>query len=495
MNDTPLIEDIRFLGRVLGDVIREQEGEAAFGLVENVRRLSVAYRRRGDARAGRALDRLLSGLTRDQAISVIRAFTYFSHLANLAEDCHQLRRLRQSESRGAAPEGGLERMLARLSRRGLDARAVTALLEHSQISPVLTAHPSEVQRKSVLDAEREIFALLLARDTLPARQERMRTENEAQIRARVIQLLQTKLLRSTRPTVADEVENGLSYYPGTFFLAVPRLYRDLDETLRARVPPFLRMGSWIGGDRDGNPHVTAATFQRALLRQSETALGHYLEEVHRLGAELSMSEQLAGVTPSLAALAQRSGDTSERRRDEPYRRALVGVYARLAATLRGLTGREALRHEVAAAPPYARPAELIEDLVTVRESLRAHRGLALAALRLCPLIRSVEVFGFHLATIDLRQSSDRHEAVLSELLSAARLAPDYASLPEGSKRALLLQLLDDARPLRVRGAAYSERARGELAALEAAGEARSRFGPEAVRQYVVSHTESVSDLL
>ncbi|MGC4122824.1 MAG: phosphoenolpyruvate carboxylase [Myxococcales bacterium] len=194
-------------------------------------------------------------------------------------------------------------------------------------------------------------------------------------------------------------------------------------------------------------------------------------------------------------MAERSGDTSERRRDEPYRRALVGVYARLSATLRELTGKRALRHEVASAPPYQRPQELLEDLGTVRDSLAAHHGEALSPLRLAPLIRAVEVFGFHLATIDLRQSSDRHEAVLGELLRIARLAPDYSALAEGEKRTLLLGLLDDARPLRVRGARYSEATVTELAALEAAATARARFGPEAVRQYVVSHTESVSDLL
>ncbi|MGC4122823.1 MAG: phosphoenolpyruvate carboxylase [Myxococcales bacterium] len=188
MNDLPLIEDIRFLGRILGDVIREQEGEAAFALVERVRRLSVAYRRRGDTRAGRALDQRLRGLSLDGAISVIRAFSYFSHLANLAEDVHQLRRLRHLERLGTAPEGSLTQALTRLEKRGLGASAVHKLLADAHLSPVLTAHPSEVQRKSVLDAERDVFELLLAREALPARPERLHAENEAQIRARVVQL-------------------------------------------------------------------------------------------------------------------------------------------------------------------------------------------------------------------------------------------------------------------------------------------------------------------
>jgi phosphoenolpyruvate carboxylase len=201
------------------------------------------------------------------------------------------------------------------------------------------------------------------------------------------------------------------------------------------------------------------------------------------------------VSAALDALAKRSTDTGEHRVDEPYRRALIGVYARLAATLRGLTGAQALRHELLAAAPYAAADELLADLATVRDSLHGHHGAALAWPRLEPLIRAVEVFGFHLATVDLRQSSDRHEATLAELLAVARLVPDYRALTEQEKVALLLRLLDDARPLQVRDARYGDATLSELAVFDAAREARKRYGPAAIRHYIISHTETVSDLL
>jgi phosphoenolpyruvate carboxylase len=217
--------------------------------------------------------------------------------------------------------------------------------------------------------------------------------------------------------------------------------------------------------------------------------------VHALGAELSISQTLAGVTPQMLVLAQASPDKNPHRADEPYRRALIGVYARLAATLHALTGTEALRHAVAPGNPYASADELLAELRIVEDSLRQHHASSLIAPRLEPLMRAVQVFGFHLATIDLRQSSDQHEAVVAELLRVARIEPDYVALAEDARRERLLALLNDARPLRVIGHGYSEHARGELAVFEAAREALAAFGRHAIRHYIISHTEDVSDLL
>jgi phosphoenolpyruvate carboxylase len=255
------------------------------------------------------------------------------------------------------------------------------------------------------------------------------------------------------------------------------------------------MGQWIGGDRDGNPNVSAQTLEYALRRQSEVVLRHYLTELHYLGSELSVSALLAQCSPQMQALAERSPDRNAHRTDEPYRRALIGMYARLAATLQTLTGTEAMPHAVAPQDPYALPEELADDLRTIEQSLYEHHGSALTTQRLRPLIRAVEVFGFHLATVDLRQSSDKHEAVVAELLRAARIAPDYSALDEAAKRILLTGLLNDARALRVRGTAYSEHTQNELAIFEMARQMRQRFGHEAIRHYIISHTESVSDLL
>ena len=490
----PLVEDIRLLGRILGDVIREQEGGQAFELVERVRQLSVAYRLKADASAGRVLDRLLKNLSLDQTVSVIRAFSYFSHLANIAEDRHHVRRRRVHEQAGRVQEGSLAMSFERLQRAGHGAAEIAAMLQRAHVSPVLTAHPTEVQRKSILDAERAVAELVGARDGLGG--ERELAENEALIRARVTQLWQTRMLRTARLSVSDEIENALSFYTSASLRQIPRLYAQIERALPGQaVAPFLRMGQWIGGDRDGNPNVSAATLREALARQSELVLRHYLAEVHELGAELSMSTLLVPVTPAMQALVERSPDRSPHRADEPYRQALIGIYARLAATLRALTGTEALRHAVAAQDPYASADELAADLGVIEASLRTHHAGALVAPRLAPLQRAVQVFGLHLATLDLRQSSDKHEAVVAELLRVARLEPDYSALDEPAKRECLLSLLNDARALRVRGATYSDFARDELAIFETAQDAVMRLGRSAIRHAIISHTEEVSDLL
>jgi phosphoenolpyruvate carboxylase len=499
--DQPLIDDIRFLGRLLGDVIREQEGQAAFDLIEQVRRLSVAFRRHADAAADQSLKKLLKSLSADQTVSVIRAFTYFSHLANLAEDRHHIRRRAVHERAGDVQEGSLEMSLRRLREAGFRSRDIEQALARFHVSPVLTAHPTEVQRKSILDAERAIARLLAERDAPTGLSARERADNEGQIRARVVQLWQTRLLRFTKLTVADEIENALSYYQATFLEQIPRLYRDLQDSLQEAggagntVPPFLRMGQWIGGDRDGNPFVTADTLRLALCSQADLVLRHHLTQVHLLGAELSMSAMLADFSPDMMALAQRSPDTNAHRQDEPYRRALTGMYARLAATLRELTGGEAARHAVAPQDPYLRSEDFLADLRTIEASLLAHHGGALARARLQPLIRAVEVFGFHLATVDLRQSSDKHEEAVAELLAVARIEANYSALDEAGKQSVLLRQLRDARPLRVPDADYSEHTRSELAIFNTALEGRRRFGAQAIRHAIISHTETVSDLL
>ena len=505
--ERPLTEDIRLLGRLLGDVIREQAGASEFELIERIRQLSVAFRRDADTRADTELKKLLKGLSGDQAVSVIRAFTYFSHLANLAEDRHHIRRRTVHERAGDSQEGSIEVAVAKCRWSGISSATIVAALSEAYVSPVLTAHPTEVQRKSILDAERGIATLLLARDDIRSRmgssvghKDRLAplelASNEAQLRSRVMQLWQTRLLRFTKLTVADEIENSLSYYESTFLREIPKLYADLESKLGAMpVASFLRMGQWIGGDRDGNPFVTAQTLEYALRRQAEVALRHYLTEVHFLGAELSMSALLIETTAAMQALAQHSPDTNAHRQDEPYRRALTGMYARLAATLQNLTGGSAARHAVAPQNAYPDAQSFAKDLRVIEASLAANHGAALAKQRLQPLIRAVDVFGFHLATVDLRQSSDKHEEVISELLRTARMTPDYAALPEMDKQALLIRVLNDARPLRVMGASYSPLAISEISIFEAAKLALSQYGKQSIRHYIISHTETVSDLL
>ena len=491
--DAPLQRDIRLLGQILGDTVREHDGDDAFEIVEAVRRLSVAYQRNSDETAGRNLDSLLTRLSPRETLTVIRSFSYFSHLANIAEDRHHVRRRLAHELDGNPQLGSLERSFRQFAEARIGSETIERALRRSYVSPVLTAHPTEVQRKSTLDAEHAIAELLAARDHLTTPREL--AQNESALRARIAQLWQTRILRTEKLTVRDEIENALSYYTTTFLSEVPRLYAELEEHLGRAVPAFFRLGNWIGGDRDGNPNVDASTLDAAVKRHAEVALRHYLTQVHHLGAELSISLTVTSVTPQLAELADRSGDSSPHRADEPYRRTLTGIYSRLAATLKVLTDAEALRHAMAPGERYAGAAELLADLVTIRDSLLAHHGASLTRLRLSPLIRAVQVFGFHLATTDLRQNSDRHEAVVAELLAAARISAGYADLSEDEKRSILLAVLQEPRSLRVRGVTYSKGTARELAVFETAARLRREFGSETIQHYIISHTENVSDLL
>ncbi len=505
--DAPLRDDIRLLGRLLGDVLREQEGEATFQLIETIRQTAIRVRRDNDAAAGAELDRLLKKLTRDATISVTRAFSYFSHLANIAEDQHHIRRRRAHLLAGSRPQKGSTVLaLQRLHKQGIEENALARFFSEALIVPVLTAHPTEVQRKSILDAERDIARSLSERTQSPLTTQEL-SDNACMLKTRITTLWQTRMLRFSRLTVADEIQNALSYYRYTFLREIPRFYEQLEREIEQQysandakpvavaLPPFLQMGSWIGGDRDGNPNVTAQTLDEALKKQSSLILEYYLEQVHALGAELPLSDMLIDVTAELTQLAARSPDTSAHRQDEPYRRALIGIYARLSATMRELVQHEALRHEVAPAQRYSEPAELAADLQVVIDSLRAHHGSLLVKPRLSGLKRAVEVFGFHLASVDLRQNSEVHERVVAELLKNAGVVGGYAALPEEEKIARLLAELRQPRLLYSPHLSYSDEARAELAVVHAAREIRDRFGTAAVRHYIVSHTESVSDLL
>src|SRR5216684_4230340 len=446
--DRPLREDTRLLGRVLGDTVREQQGERVFDIIEEIRQTSIRFRRDEDEAARRELGAIMDGLSRAEASQIIRAFGYFSHLANIAEDQHRIRRTRAHAIAGSPPrDGSMAQALARARDAGITGDALWAFLKTAAISPVLTAHPTEVRRKSMIDREME-------------------------------------------------VANGLAYYEYTFLRELPRLYGDLEDSLaefaaggEQSLPPFLRMGSWIGGDRDGNPFVDADVLRRALDMQSTRALGFYLDELRLLGTELSLDSRLVAVSNALRDLADRSSDHSPFRADEPYRRAVSGIHARLAATASRLAGQPL--GEVA---PYETPEELGADLDIVHRSLEANGSRALARGRLRRLRRAVEVFGFHLASLDLRQSSEVHRHSVAELFDSV-LPTGYADLAEHQRIELLRTELRTPRPLASRFLDYSAQTASELAIVDAAAEAQRRYGAAAIPHYVISQTASVSHIL
>lgn len=501
--DQPLRDDIRLLGRLLGDTVRDQEGSAAFDLVERVRQSSIAFRRDDDLAARRELERILDALGRQETMVVARAFSYFSHLANLAEDLDNIRRGRRSEIDGVPPaDGSLVRALDRVEAAGIGPDALREFFRTAAIVPVLTAHPTEVQRKSVRDLEMKIERLLRERDrSRPTPRERV-TSDEA-VRRAVLALWQTRILRLEKLAVIDEVSNGLSFFEQTFLPQVPAMYGALEDELERRypdrhwtdVPSGLRIGSWIGGDRDGNPFVNEAVLRRTLRMQSSRVFEHYLAELHALGAELSVTTFVKQVSPELQALAERSPDVSPHRRDEPYRRALTGLYARVAATTRALDQHEPLRHAVGDAPPYESPAEFGADLDVIHASLHSNGSALLARGRLRRLRRAVGVFGFHLASLDLRQNSDVHERVVAELFAAARPDVRYASLDEAGRVRVLVEELATARLLGSPYVVYSDETRGELDILQAAAQLQRMYGDACIENYVISKCDGVSDVL
>jgi phosphoenolpyruvate carboxylase len=370
------------------------------------------------------------------------------------------------------------------------------------VCPVLTAHPTEVRRKSTIDREMDVAHLLAERDRLRLTPEEAAANEEA-LRRAVLTLWQTSMLRGSRLKVVDEVANGLSYYDYTFLRELPRFYAALEDQLALSDPAwdgsqlssFLRLGSWIGGDRDGNPFVTAEVLRQALSMQSERALKFYLDEVHLLGGELSLDARLVTVSDQLKELAERSPDRSPHRRNEPYRLAISGIYARLAATARVFGQAEALRHAVGEALPYAEAAEFVADLDILYRSLTANGSARLARGRLRSLHRAANTFKFYLAGIDLRQNSEVHERTVGELFEMGRTDSTYAGLPEPARISFLREELQTARLLSSPFVRYSAETGSELTILHEAADAHRRYGKAAVPNYVISKTNGVSDLL
>jgi phosphoenolpyruvate carboxylase len=472
--------DIRFLGRLLGDVIREYGGEQLFSRTEEIRSASVERYRGISSRA----DLGLASLSLDETIAFTRGFMLFSLLANLAED-------RQGTAR--EPGATLGEVLSELEDAGVSREAVIAFTENALAVPVLTAHPTEVRRKSIIDHRNQIARLMRLADrgiteTLEGEQV------EAEIRRQIALLWQTRPLRHERLYVADEVETALSYFQDVFLEAMPALYAHWEHELGARPASFVRVGSWIGGDRDGNPFVTADSLRLALGRNAEAVLSHYLEKVHALGAELSISSSLEPVTPELLALAN-NGDSGPTRVDEPYRRALVWVYARLAATYEHVAGTKSARRSKLNAEPYSIAEEFRADLETISISLSqgGHEDLCAGPMR--ALIRASETFGFYLATIDLRQNADVHERVVAELLNSAGVEEDYSGLSETGRVALLRRELAGPRVLASPFVSFSDETQRELAIVRAAAEGHALYGPDCIKAYVISKAATLSDIL
>ena len=484
----PLRDNIRRLGGLLGQVIQGQAGARTFQQIEDIRRASVRWHRDGSSDASSRVHQVLVGLTPAESVTFAHSFALFLQMTNLAEDIATREKLSLEERSGAPTRRtALVDAAVCLKRQGVSHADVVSTLDQMAVAPVITAHPTEIRRKSVLD-RLAVVAELLEADA---------GDVDEALLAELTILWNTRLLRRTGLAVFEEIENAASFFDRVFLLELPKLYEEWEKALDLEEPPatILRVDSWVGGDRDGNPNVTAEVLHSALKRNARSALTHYLSEVNLLAAEMSIASPPATVSAKLADLAQSAQDLSAKRADEPYRRALALIYARLAATLRALTDLDASPLPRLAKLPYGQAAELRADLCAVHASLIAHHGQALKRGRLSRLIRAVDTFGFHLARLDLRQNSMVHERTLADLMRRAGVCDDYAALGEGAKQKLLLSELSHARLLHSPFASYAGETQAEIDVLRAAAKLLTSFGRDAFGSYVISNCNAVSDLL
>jgi phosphoenolpyruvate carboxylase len=534
--DDALSRDVNVLGTLLGEVILEQEGEAGFRLVEEYRAATKAMRADEPADdfgpAGEALLRRTRELSHEEARLLVRAFTAYFHLVNMTEERHRLRVLRERESASEGQPRGesLADAVIQAARAGVPAGRLRSLLPAWVVEPVFTAHPTEARRRTVLEKLRRLRELAdgLAGAPTPAESRRQRDR----IREEITALWRTEEVHRQAPTVMDEVRNGLYYFEEALWEVAPRLHRDLEEALASAYPgeefevsPFLRFGSWIGGDRDGNPHVTAAVTEHTLRLHREIALALHERDLQELQRHLSVaadvgreSEELtrslesdARAFPELAATAWSRYDS------EPFRRKLSFMRARLAATRRlnadrllatappdaATEDRELWRRTPRSEPPwpddpvvaYRRAGELLADVRLLRAALHHAGAWRLADGAVRDVERRVEIFGFHLARLDVRQHSAVNASAMAEVLRAAGIESDYLSLPEAHRAALLAHELGRARPLVPPHESWSPATAEVLALFRTLARAHAELGTEAGDVYIVSMTAGASDLL
>lgn len=502
-----LKDDIRYLGRILGEVIAQQEGQETFDLVENSRRRAFAVAR-GEADIA-TMSELYRDKTSEQLIPVIRAFSHFALLVNLVEDLHDERKRRRDMESGApAPDSTLTATWRKLEQAKVTSTQVADMMTRAEVAPVLTAHPTETRRRTIFDAQAAITASMAQRREILQKPENARTARllehiDRDIRRRITLIWQTALIRVARPRIEDEVEVGLRYYKLSLLDEIPRINKDVQQRLRDTygedIPQegVIKPGSWIGGDHDGNPYVTAQTLHYATSRAAATVLKYYISQLHELEHELSLSDRLSDISPELEELAAKGHNDVPSRVDEPYRRAVHGMRGRVmktAATLIGTDAVEGTWYE--AHEPYGSAAELAADLKIIDASLRSSFDGLIADDRLATLRAAVDSFGFNLYSVDLRQNSDSFEEVLGELFATAQVVDDYAALSEGEKRKLLLAELRSPRPLiPLSGAEYSEAVQRELDIFAEARRAVDRFGERMIPHLIISMCTSVSDIL
>ena len=501
--DRELRGRVKLLGSLLGQVIKEQAGTPVYNLVESLRADFVRLHQKDDPQQRQALRDSIDQLDKDTLTHVIRAFTLYFSLFNAVEEQFHYQRRRQETWAGSFQE-----CFADLKQRGVTPEVLKTLLDKMSYTPVFTAHPTESRRRSVQEILGHIFEHLgqvTAEDV-----ERGLPPKLEQILLRHVRLLWfTNELRTSRLRVIDEINNGLRFFHDSLFKAVPLLYRDAERALAKvypdsaiEVPPLLNFGTWIGGDRDGNPNVTTDVTVLALRMQHQAIIEHYLERIEELSRLLTHSQEFSGFSQSLldslsadqTALPERREDFAYHHANEPYRHKLLYVAERL--RLRRLAVRRALRGKPFDLPSgaYRYSRELSEDLLLIRDSLLAHGDPESAGGKLKDLLRLVSTFRFHLARLDLRQESSRHTQVVQEMLRIAGLDEDYSRHDEAGRIQILTALLERP-PLTLDLSQFSPAALDVLELFIAIANARQEISERALGSYIISMAHTASHVL
>lgn len=468
-------EAVHYLEDLLEEVIDYLDGDEAAALVKRAREVA----QQDDEEA---LEALFSSLRADQAVYLARAFTCASMLSNLGEDVAGRRRLIEAEEM----PGELPRTLAEAADR-VGERAAGKLVPRMAVAPVLTAHPTEVRRRAVVEREAEIARLMSLRThRLPVHVEKRLRED---LFREVALLWKARMHRPERITPGDEIRNSLAIVRRSILPALVEIYDGWSERFETATP--LTLGSWLGGDRDGHPGVSGETLKLALRSQARLILNHYFDEVRKLWFDLAVTSDLAPASAGVLALAGVSPDMSVHRQDEPYRQALQEISGRISATTDRLAG----TNWGSPSTPYATAAEFVADLETIRQSIRKHLGDRVIGARLRTLIAVARACGFHLLSLDLRQNADVHERMIHELYVRASVNIDYLGSDEAERVRVLTKELSHDRPLRSPFLDYSEETMRELGTLDAAAEVVRLYGEKALGTYIISKTATLSDIL
>ncbi|WP_282937973.1 phosphoenolpyruvate carboxylase [Paenibacillus sp. RC67] len=496
-----LRRDVRFLGHILGEVLVHQGGNELLAIVEQIREMSKNLRAQFSPESFAEFKETINSLAPEKRHQVIRAFAIYFQLVNIAEQNHRIRRKRDYERSAGenVQPGSIEDVVRDLKQQQIPATEVQEIIQGISLELVMTAHPTEASRRVVLDIHQRIANDVMELDN-PSLTFREREQLRANLLGEVVTLWQTDELRDRKPTVIDEVRNGMYYFDETLFDVLPDVYQELERVLAKyypeedwHVPVYMKFGSWIGGDRDGNPSVTSDVTWETLTMQRELALEKYAELLQNFKKHMSFSKNIVDVTQELLDSVEQDRQQVELRSNEVWRNEKEPYRIKVTYMIEKIL--RAADSNASPAQKYNNPEEFLTDLKIIERSLRNHYADFIADEYVEKLIRQVELFGFHLASLDVRQHSKEHEAAMTEILAKMSICPNYAELSENDKISLLSDLLNEQRPITSPYMDYSESTLECLNVYRIIKQAQQEFGRNCISSYLISMTQGASDLL